>query len=412
MSPHPAWTTRHPRGLAGAMLAGLILAGAAGVAAQDTPRAHYDFEADTAGFHAIAVRNNQLGPDGDSQVTVARGGARAGEGALQHTCTIAPGVVRALAADLRLPAATRSLRFWMRGDFRSHIVVALREEDGSGYQRSFYLPAHEWTKVAVNLDELILDEGAADENGRLDVDQVRHITFTDFAGVLLQGGADLERLVTGPRRRTFLLDELHFSPEAAPVGSGPVMSPSGRSLLLDSADAPGVRWLPIRISTTNNPPSLEFCPENISLQVLPEAAGPGGAPRPDEPGGKGLRYAYRRGEGDAFALNLPIRHPLLAQADRLRLSMNLSARSLYVIQLKERDESGYNYLVMPDNSVGWQNLEIPFSEMRLAEDSQDENNQLDADQIKEITVLDASIFLQLPGGDITLELDAVRLGLK
>jgi hypothetical protein len=52
--------------------------------------------------------------------------------------------------------------------------------------------------------------------------------------------------------------------------------------------------------------------------------------------------------------------------------------------------------------------------MTLGQDSKDENNRLDPDQIKEISILDASGFAggALPSGDTTMELDAVHFTLK
>jgi hypothetical protein len=173
-----------------------------------------------------------------------------------------------------------------------------------------------------------------------------------------------------------------------------------------------VRWVPIKVVVTNTPPTFELCPDNVSLQTLTEAAGPGGAKGPTEPGGRGLRFNYRRSAGEIVALHTSLEKRDLSRADRLRMSLSLSQKSLVLIQVKETDGSEYNTTIQPDNSVGWQNLDVALSEFALNDGGQDENNALDPSQIKELTILDASSFAQLPAGDITMDIDAVRFSLK
>jgi hypothetical protein len=102
----------------------------------------------------------------------------------------------------------------------------------------------------------------------------------------------------------------------------------------------------------------------------------------------------------------------LSHADRLRLNLSMSQKSLILIQLKEKDGSEYTTTIMPENSVGWQNMDVALSDFTLGNDSKDENNALDPAQIKEMAILDGSGFAGQPAGDVTMDLDAVRFTLK
>jgi hypothetical protein len=217
--------------------------------------------------------------------------------------------------------------------------------------------------------------------------------------------------VAAPRQ--IWLDDLHFAGGTQPIAFGPVKTGAEDAFVVDNFETDIVRWSPARM-TLAQPPVLEIFPSDTSFKALKEAAAPGMARSPIEPGGRGLRYSYRRAANQLFAVFRDLGRVNLAKADRLRLSLRLSQKSLVVVSVKERDGSEYQHAIMPEQSEGWQTLDLALSEMTLGQDSKDENNRLDPDQIKEISILDASGFAggALPTGDTTLELDAVHFTLK
>ena len=112
--------------------------------------------------------------------------------------------------------------------------------------------------------------------------------------------------------------------------------------------------------------------------------------------------------------------PLQSEGD-LQLRVRCSRPSLLLIQLKERDDSEYQFPLLPEAGGAWRNVRLSLGDggdFGLAETSRDENGRLDVDQLKELMIFDASGALPadtLPGvdnGPTILDLDAVAFSLK
>ena len=229
--------------------------------------------------------------------------------------------------------------------------------------------------------------------------------------VLLSNNPEVAKLLPNLQgQRTLWLDDLQFSATSVPRSTGSVKEPSP-AFVVDNFEGGSIRWTPARVVLAGAP-AFEIFPAEVSLKVLPEAAGPGMARTPLEPGGKGLRFSYKRRPQEIYALVRSLEKEDLSKADSLRLHLRVPQKSLLIIQVKEKDESEYQFPLLPDDNAGWRELSLPLADLGLAEQSKDENNKLDPDQIKEITLLDASSFAQLPEADVTLDLDAVYFGTK
>ena len=381
--------------------------------AQAAARAVYDFEDGPQGFTPIAFKDNALSPDSSATVTVDKA-AKVGAGALNYTYKVEAGAFRLLFAEQKLPAGTQSVRFWVRSSVPTALVLSAREEQGANYQLTFYVPAQEWVQLSANLDEFQPDDESKDPNRKLDADQVTGLSVSDIATMLVNAPDEgLKLLLPNLQgQRTVWLDDLHLLPARVPQSRGPVKDETHEAALVDNFEGGVIRWMPLKADFGNGALKLDIFPADATVKVLTEAAGPGAARTPLEPGGKGLRFAYTRAAGILFGLNRQVEKDDLARANRLKLSLNLSRKSIVLIQLKEKDGSEYQYMLMPENTVGWQNLDVPFTEFTRSENSTDENNALDAGQIKELTVVDASAFMGLETGDTTMELDAVSFGLQ
>lgn len=374
----------------------------------------FDFEQDPQGFTAILIKDGSPGPDpmGGLSVTNARDQVKSGSGTLTWSYKAGPGELRALVAQTRLPDAAQKLELWVKCSAQTALVLSLSEEDGSSYHLSFHVPHHEWTRVAANLDELTLEDGSQDENGKVDPGQVNSIRLLDIASLLVNapGLGDAPEL-RAPRQ--VWLDDLRFPGGTAPVSSGPVKVGADSAFLVDNFEGEIVRWSPMRV-TLAQPPAIEAFPEGTSLKLLKEAAGPGMARTAVEAGGRGLRYTYNRAGNQAYALFRDLGRADVSKADRFKLSLRVSQRSLLLVSVKERDGSEYQHTLAPEKTEGWQTLDLALADLSLGGDSKDENNRLDPDQIKEIAVIDASAFAggALGTGDTTLELDAVWFSLR
>ena len=79
----------------------------------------------------------------------------------------------------------------------------------------------------------------------------------------------------------------------------------------------------------------------------------------------------------------------------------------FVVFAQERtDESRYQVAVHLEPADGWNQLEYDLATFKLADDTKDENDQLDFDQIQNIGIIDIG-GIMLQSGDSTLLLDEV-----
>ncbi len=393
---------------AAAALAVAATAAAPGARAQGGP-GQYGFNEEAAPFNAIQLKDGQLGadPNGAVKITRDQGQFKEGTGALAYTYRIEPNVFRGVAAEARLPAGTQSVRLWVRSSTRTILVLTAREEAGKDFQLQFMVPANEWTPLSANLDEFTTEGGGT---AKLQADQVRYLGVYDLA-TMLASSPELAKLIPDLQtQRTVWLDDLRFEAARQPQGGGLTQAGGKPAYLVDSFETGLVRWLPARVNI--NGPTFTLFPDNVTLRVAPEAAGPGMARTATEPGGKGLRFTYNRAAGELYALVRTLEGVDLSKATKLNLSMNLSRKSFFLIQVKEKDDSEYRYVVMPDNSTGWQNLSLAWSDFSLGDDSKDENNRLDPDQIKEMSLVDASTLAGQETGEVSLDLDALWFQLQ
>lgn len=400
----------------GWVAAGLLTAGGAALLsparAQGAARELYDFEQDAQGFNAILIKDSSLTPEaGALTVVTAKEQVKSGSGTLAWTYKAEPGQARVLLAEAKVPGQAKRLELHVKSTAATALMFNIREQDGSAYNLGFYVPAHEWTRVSANLDEFTLGENETDENRKLDLDQVASIGVMDVAQMLVNvpGIGEAPGLRS---QRTLWLDDLRFAGEPAPVGFGAVKEGAKSSFVVDNFENDAVRWMPIRV-VLSQPPTAELFPANTSVKALKEAAGPGAGKSPTEAGGRGLRFTYSRAAMELFALHRNLDQADVSKADRFRASLRMSQKSLVIISLKERDGSEYSHIIMPDQSEGWQSLDLVLSDFTLGNDSRDENNVLDAGQIKEISIVDASPFAgTLGNGETAMELDAVSFGLR
>lgn len=381
--------------------------------AQAVPRELFDFEADLQGFTAIQVKDGNFNPDpnGGLSVVTAKDQVKSGSGTLSWSHKAEPGTFRALVVEAKLPANAARLEFWVKSSAQTVLTFTAREADGSSYHLACHVPAHEWTRVSANLDELTLGDNETDENGKLDLDQVNSIGIFDLTTMLVQS-PELGSRPELRTPRTLWLDDLRFSPERAPQAFGVAREGDKSSFVVDNFEGDAVRWLPVRLVIAQ-PPSIEIFPGNTSLKLQKEAAGPGMARTPTEAGGRGLRFTYPRAAMEVFALIRSLERADLSKAERLRMSLRMSQKSLVIVGVKEKDGSEYNHTIAPDQSEGWQSLDLALSDFSLGGESKDENNALDPGQIKEISIVDASAFAgTLGNGETSIEIDAVSFALK
>jgi hypothetical protein len=348
-----------------------------------------DFEGDTVEWSGLALGEGGANPDADSKIAITHEAAsvKAGKGALSWSYEITPKIVRVLALQKPLDlTGMKSLHLWVKCSHTTSVIIGLGDPSGASYQANAHCAAGAWQEIAVNLDELTVDEPTKDPNGKLDLDQVGSITIFDIGGFIAMFLPDLKGA------RTMMIDDLGFS-------SKPVVTTTGAAQvtrivpihMVDNFESSVIRWIPISLEFAETPRFALFdAPVTVDKDVPP-----GG-------GKQSLKFSYPRKGKKVHGVMRNLEKVNLSKATTLDLSVKCSHDGTFFVAIEEKDGSRYNKQI--DLLLGdWKSFSWPLSEFKLADDSQDENGKLDPDQIKQVTIVDAT---QLLGSN---EADQVHL---
>lgn len=314
-----------------------------------------------------------LDPEAVLQITHEAGRVRQGSGALEFLYTPREGVLPGfILTGLKIPGA-RSVEFWIRSSHYTGVAVILAEKDGSRYVSYFLLGPGKWQKVALSLDEFLLEEKSQDENWRLDPDQIRAMGILDLV-VFKPLREVLKEEATGTRYLG--LDEVVFSTKEVPRSFSIRPVEGGKEVVVDCFENGLVQWLPVGLK----------CPRPEVKWVREGAEGRGA-----------LRMDYSLEPKGAVALVKPLEGLPLKGAERVSLRIRVAQPSAILIALEEQDGSNYQYMLKVLPEEGWKKVEAPLVQFKLAKDSTDENSKLDTDQLKLLILLDASAFMGRTG---------------
>jgi len=382
------------------LLLGFLAAGARGQDGVKTVLLD-DFESELSGWSPVKIEEGAgFSVDGDSRVAITRDAqhVKVGKGALVYSYEVTPAAIRAL--SIQRPkdlTGMKSLHFWVKCTSATAVMVGLNETGGASYQTSVYCPAGAWQEVALNLDELALDDPSKGRNGALDLDQVESFHLVDLGGFLVRMIPDIK----GPR--LMWIDDVTFSSKTLPQTSGATQSGQGAPIyLVDSFESPVIRWASASFEVGGTPRVNLF---DAPLAVDSEA-GPGG-------GKRSLRMTYARQVGKIQGLIRNLEKVDLRKATGLDLSLKTARDGTFLVSIQEKGGARYQQVVELRAAEGWKKLSLAFTAFKLAEDSHDENGKLDADQIKEISLADLSAVLPgaVPGVENVLRVDDVRFSL-
>ena len=382
----------------------MVLALATGARGQEGPKTVKidDFEGELSAWTAVKIEDGAgFGADGDSKVAINRDAqhVKSGRGSLVYAYELSPTAVRLL--SIQRPkdfTGMKSLRFWVKCTSATAILIGLNETGGGNYQATVYCPAGAWQEVVLNLDEFVPDDPAKDRNGKLDLDEIESFTLMDLGSFLVRMLAD----VKGPR--LMWLDDVEFSSAAAPQTTGPAKSAKGAPVhLVDTFESPAIRWVPVSFEIAETPRINLF---DAAVAVDADAS-PGG-------GRQSLKMTYTRKAAKIQGLLRNLEKVDVKKATGLELALKTSQDGTFMVSVQEKDGSRYQKMVELKAADGWKKFSWAFKDLALADDSQDENGKLDADQIKEISLAD--ITPVLPGcagigAEAVLRVDEVRFTL-
>jgi len=284
---------------------------------------------------------------------------RHGKGALLCSYAAAPGAPLSLArTDLDVAEAV-SLSLSLKASSQFPLVLRLAEKDGSVYQLFVTCLPSVWCDVAVPLTDAQLEDGSADENRRLDADQLTGLTLQSLANMPGEM-ADLFGTQTGSQ--TLVLDDLAFSTEAVPSHS---QAEAGK-VPVDGFDEATLYLLPVG---------------GAELSRVPGHTGAA-------PSAVGIRFAFIPAGARAWpGIVAPVGHLNLADAKSLRLRVRSLGPLRFHVLVEEQDGSRYETRAELPTGGEWLAKDLRLSDFRLDPTRQDENGVLDADQLRVVVIV-------------------------
>jgi len=154
----------------------------------DKPLFVDDFETSLGGWFAPRAKLGDILIEGHAERTDKPEDVKEGKGALAWDYNYGPGMVSAVMKTRRLDPEAKSLAFWLKSrNAPITLVVKVKERDESGYDHVIQVNVpDQWQEFTLPFADFNLDNDSQDENGRLDVDQVKEIVFFDATGILTQ----------------------------------------------------------------------------------------------------------------------------------------------------------------------------------------------------------------------------------
>ncbi len=294
-----------------------------------------------------------------------------------------PGAI-VLPIEAGLPGL-QSLELALKTTVSTPMVLGLQEIDESNYLCMVFCTAGQWHPITLSLDEFALDENSLDENGRLDTELIKSLALIDasfFFRSMDQG--EIPIYVEPAAPQTIWVDEVNFRTNRLGEETAGLPPEDGQAVVIDTCDRPTFKWLPLG-------------GREIGLTYDTKNAAANGCYRID----------YQVPAGTIFALLRSIKVGSLAGTRRLELSTKCSVDMSLVLTIEESDGSRYSLSVPVGGVQSWQRLIINYTQLRLGDDSQDENGQLDPDQVKSLGLVDLSALTTLQETQNTLWLDDV-----
>ncbi len=380
-----------------ALFAGVILASSFAFAQPPQtpePILFQDFEADTKGWFGNGDGANVSAATEPENV-------KSGQRALRFDYTVQTGQFQILARPLEKATlgAMQSVKFWVKADHNTTLMLALQEEGGGYFATVFSVTKDKWQAVEAGLDDFILQVGPTDPkdaDGKLDREKIAFIGMIDFDQVLQQLMSDAPEQVaqmiqipTGPR--ALYLDDVTLSSQSLPQ-----IDATSDVSDIDVFQRPQAQWASMGGATLER------------LQAK-------------DPKDNALKVIYPQQPGRLVALVKPLQRGTLAGRKQLSFQAASIKATTFWLQLEEESGGKYNAsFTVPANAVPTP-ITLNFADFKASPDSNDTNDKLDLEQVKQLFIVDISGMMggaaemplpEIPGeeaaNDNTLWLNAVH----
>ena len=274
------------------------------------------------------------------------------------------------------------------------------QEDGGGYFRAvFSVTKDKWQYVEIDPTDFVLQDGPndpKDANGQLDRDKIKFIGLIDFDQVLIQmlAGAPnpiAQMLQIQGGARTFYLDDVTLSGKGLPQAEA-----TPEVYDIDLFQRPQAEWASVGGATL----------ERMEAKDAKDNA---------------LRVTYQQAPGRLMGLIKPLQRGALTGKKQLAFQAASMKRTTFLVQLEEAGGGKYNASMEVPGNAAPTPITLNFADFKTSDDSNDDNNQLDLDQVRQLLVVDISGVMggappmvapgmpgELPGNENTLWLNALR----
>jgi hypothetical protein len=328
------------------LLGVLMLAGSPAANAQALVQFGFEDDADVAAWRSYST---------SARLSIARDAAnvREGDGALQFSYEPGQDGYFIIETDALDVAGAQSLSFCVKCSERTPLLVGMGEEDGSSYDAFLQCPASDWLDVRLSLSDLQLRQDSEDENAALDADQIRSLLFFDLSNL----PGEVGRALGWKEGAQFMwLDNVVISDEAVPSRS---RVEGGGRVTVEDFETGLVFGLAVG---------------RADGVVVPEG------------NGHGLGIRYGAGAEQWQGVVLGVGHVDLTGLQSVSLRAKATHRTRWVTVLEERDGSKYQ-AVLELQPGDWEEHVLPASDFVLDAETIDENDVLDADQLRVMILL-------------------------
>ncbi len=277
-----------------------------------------------------------------------------------------------------------SLKFWVKPDISTTLALSLQEQDGGRYTGMFAVRKDVWQQIEVGIGDLVVDQSAdapKDPNGVLDMDHVVSFALLDVSQLFAQAENLSAIFPVKTGSHTLFLDDFSVSDAFLPSSSN-IKNGIGA---IDLYNRKQIAWTMIG-----------------DIQLEKNASG-----KPLE--GTALQMRYRQQKGKPAGISKALLKGCLVHAGRLQFDAASEKPLKLIVQFEEKSGGKYNAIVnLPGGSLKT-SFDIPFSDLKVSEDSKDDNGKFDLDSVTQLLIIDASGFLDAAEGDNTLWLSPIKV---
>jgi len=308
-----------------------------------------------------------FGGEGKVSVTGDAKEVKEGKAALKFEYPVAKGKAAFLARPVPDGglAGMNSLRFWIKSDYTTPIIVSLQEREGGRWNAAFTAPDNAWQNVELTTADFDPSDGPddpKDPNGKLDLEKVEGIGLVDVGQIFIQFENEFVTKVLGvkPGQHTLFLDDFLASEEALPGGP-------------EAAD-------PVRIDTFRRPQTAWaglFGARVATVEAKPLNA-------------RGLQAQYRQAPDAYPGAVRSVKRGSLTGTSKLAFDAASVRPAELTVQLEEVSGGKYNIQISVEGGSTAKAREAAFADFKPADDSKDNNGKLDLDQVKQILILDVA----------------------